>query len=76
MVGEVLVELAEYGIFNFDASRAKAADLFFDTVADLASSLIGAIAGGGTAVLVSRGRLRSQVRQAALIGDGPGPGRS
>ncbi len=59
MAGEVVVELAEYRLFNFDASRASAAALYFDTVADLASSLVGAIAGGATAVLVSRDRLRS-----------------
>jgi hypothetical protein len=47
MVGEALVELAEYPLLYSDDSNLTA---YFDTLADLASSLVGGVIGAGGAV--------------------------
>jgi hypothetical protein len=54
MVGEALVELVEYPLLHSDDPNLSA---YFDTLADLASSLIGSVIGAGAAVAY---RLRAQ----------------
>jgi hypothetical protein len=46
MVGEALVELVEYPLLYSDDANLTA---YFDTLADLASSLVGGVIGAGTA---------------------------
>jgi hypothetical protein len=47
MVGEALVELVEYPLLYSDDPNLTA---YFDTVADLASSLVGGVIGAGAAL--------------------------
>jgi hypothetical protein len=47
MVGEALVELAEYPLRYSDDPNLTA---YFDTLADLASSLVGGVSGAGAAL--------------------------
>ena len=51
LVAEAVVEVLEYWLFNADLGVRSAADTYYDTVADLASTLVGAIAGGLLAAL-------------------------
>lgn len=45
MVAEAMIELFEYWAFNYDLGPVSAARTYFDTIADLASTLVGATAG-------------------------------
>ena len=52
LVAEAVVEVLEYWLLNADLGVRSAAESYFDTIADLASSLVGAIAGGLAAALL------------------------
>jgi hypothetical protein len=51
MVGEALVELVEYPLLYSDDPNLTA---YFDTLADLASSLVGGVIGAGAALAYRR----------------------
>ena len=51
MVAEAAVEMLEYWLLNSDLSAVSAAETYVDTIADLASTLVGAITGGVLAAL-------------------------
>jgi hypothetical protein len=52
---EIVVELAEYPLLYSGRLHATA---YYDTIADMASTIVGAVAGAATAVAVRRGRSR------------------
>lgn len=51
LVAEAVVEVLEYWLFNAHLGVGSAARTYYDTLADLASTLLGAIAGGVLAAL-------------------------
>jgi hypothetical protein len=76
LVAEAVVEVLEYWLFNADLGVRSAAETYYDTIADLANTLVGAITGGLLAALcVMRYRLGWAVAGSASRSHSSDPSR-